>query len=276
MTDQHTHDVEIGPTRVIKRYVSWGRGEPDREWAALTLLAEHASGLAPEPIERREEEGRPVIVMSRVPGTPLPAAPLEDAAADALARTLRSVFAVPLSAVRVAGLGERIGGPSMMSGLRAWLDEPSDLGSCRDPILVAAAIQDARAFLDDLGAGPPGPPTPVMARSDGNRLNILWDGSTCRHVDWEDAGVSDLAFEAADLVEHVSLRLPRVVDADRLLDDLGLDDEQRVQAETWRTAWACFWLAMLRPGSPGWVRNPRGSLEDQAQHLLDRLARHRR
>ncbi|MEV4893701.1 hypothetical protein AB0K48_30385 [Nonomuraea sp. NPDC055795] len=42
-----THDVVIGADEVIKRFRSWERGEPQREWTALTLLAEHAPGLAP-------------------------------------------------------------------------------------------------------------------------------------------------------------------------------------------------------------------------------------
>lgn len=34
--------------------------------------------------------------------------------------------------------------------------------------------------------------------------NVLWDGSTCRFIDFEEFGVSDLAYEIADLLEHAS------------------------------------------------------------------------
>ena len=46
-----THEVCIYQDRclVVKRFRSWDRGEPAREWAALTLLAESAPGLAPAP-----------------------------------------------------------------------------------------------------------------------------------------------------------------------------------------------------------------------------------
>ena len=41
---QATHEVTVDAGRgvVVKRYRSWSRGEPAREWAALTLLAEFA------------------------------------------------------------------------------------------------------------------------------------------------------------------------------------------------------------------------------------------
>jgi len=44
-----THDVRIDRSGkiVVKRFRSRGRSEPAREWAALTLLAEFAPGLAP-------------------------------------------------------------------------------------------------------------------------------------------------------------------------------------------------------------------------------------
>jgi hypothetical protein len=44
-----THAVDVDPSRsvVTKRYRSWHRREPEREWAALTLLAEYAPGLLP-------------------------------------------------------------------------------------------------------------------------------------------------------------------------------------------------------------------------------------
>ena len=67
----HTHDVTVSGNLVRKAYVSWDRGEPDREWDGLVHLARHAPGLAPRPVERTWKDGRPVVVMSRVPGVPL-------------------------------------------------------------------------------------------------------------------------------------------------------------------------------------------------------------
>ena len=47
-----THDIRIDPGRgvVVKRFRSWDRDEPAREWRALRLLAEYAPGLAPRPL----------------------------------------------------------------------------------------------------------------------------------------------------------------------------------------------------------------------------------
>jgi hypothetical protein len=68
---ESTHDVVLSETRVVKRYRSWGRGEPDREWAGLSLIHRFAPGIAPRPLERRAEGGLPALVMTRVPGRPL-------------------------------------------------------------------------------------------------------------------------------------------------------------------------------------------------------------
>ena len=36
----------------------------------------------------------------------------------------------------------------------------------------------------------------------------------------------------------------------------------------YRTLWAAFWLAMLLPGNGAFLRNPPGTTEDQAAHML--------
>jgi hypothetical protein len=82
----------------------------------------------------------------------------------------------------------------------------------------------------------------VLSRGDGNLANVIWGGGVRRLVDFEDFGVSDLTCEFADLVEHASSRLRR------LLTD--------------------FWLTMLLPGDRRFGRNPSGSVEDQARHVL--------
>lgn len=47
-----THDLTFTATEVRKQFLSWDRGEPDREWACLTVLSDHAPGLAPRPVRR--------------------------------------------------------------------------------------------------------------------------------------------------------------------------------------------------------------------------------
>ena len=97
---------------------------------------------------------------------------------------------------------------------------------------------------------------------------MIWDGATCRLVDFEEFGRSDLAYEVADVVEHASSRLDRHLDADALLARLALTDAQRARLAVHRRLLASFWLVMLLPGNRGFDRNPPGSTEDQARHLL--------
>ena len=72
---ESTHELEFTADRVVKRFRSWDRGEPEREWAGLAVLYRHAPGLAPQPLERRVDDGGPAVVMTRVRGEPLGAAP---------------------------------------------------------------------------------------------------------------------------------------------------------------------------------------------------------
>lgn len=64
---QHTHEAVYDGDVVIKRYVDGKPGGAEREWRALNLLAEHAPGLAPEPIAF--EAG--VVSMTRIDGVPM-------------------------------------------------------------------------------------------------------------------------------------------------------------------------------------------------------------
>lgn len=73
---------------MTKRFRSWDRGEPVREWRALCLLAEHAPGLAAEPLRASLTTRPPVIGMSWLPGHPLGAARLSAGQAGALAVAL--------------------------------------------------------------------------------------------------------------------------------------------------------------------------------------------
>src|SRR5579875_3931294 len=87
-----THDLTFVGDRVVKRYRSWDRGEPEREWSGLTLLYRYAPGTSPRPLRRRSEDGVPVIEMDRVPGVPLGAMRLSPAQVDALAQVLRRLY----------------------------------------------------------------------------------------------------------------------------------------------------------------------------------------
>lgn len=259
----HTHLLTIGPQTVRKAYVSWADGEPSREWSALCLLSRAAPGLAPEPLARESEEGRPVVVMSRLPGAPVEGS-FSRFQVESLAATLRRLFAVPVP----DDLPERAFGPSVaVEVVRSWLSPPADLSGCQDPARVGLALAAARKWLDS--ATPLPIVDPVLAVGDGNVDNLLWDGTSFRMIDFEEFGVSDLAYEVADVVEHASSRLERRLTVDVLLDGLSVDAGRLVEA---RRLLACFWLGMLLPGNGGFARNPPGSTEDQAAHVLTLLA----
>lgn len=261
-----THYLTIGATEVRKAFVADHEAQAEREWACLTLLAEHAPGLAPRPL-RREDGERPVIVMSRVPGQPLAPRPLTPAGTGALGAALRRLYDVPGEAVREAGIGpRRYGAEALAAVLAEWLADDHDLGECRDPALVGDALDRARAFV----AAPPlpEPRTSALGIADLNPANVLLHEATVRLVDFEDGGLSDPAYELADHVEHLASRLPGVYDVHALPAAVGLDAEDRARMAAYRPLWAAFWLAMLLPGNGSWRRNPRGTTEAQAGHFM--------
>ena len=50
---------------------------------------------------------------------------------------------------------------------------------------------------------------------------MLWDGSRVRLIDFEGFGVGDLAFEVADLAEHISSRLHGLRDPEAVIAALS-------------------------------------------------------
>ncbi|UUZ60024.1 aminoglycoside phosphotransferase family protein [Nocardioides sp. B-3] len=261
----HTHDVTVTGEVVRKCYVSWDDREPEREWAGLVHLSRESPGPAPTPIAREVEDGRPVVVMSLVPGEPLTGT-LSAAQSKAFADALRRLFAVPVpedSAERANGA------QAMRDHVREWLAEDYDLTACQEPDTVKTATDRAVEWLTAVHL--PARVDSVIAIGDGNLDNVLWDGEVCRLIDWEEYGASDLTYEIADVVEHASSRLTRSLDVDALLDTLDLDASQRERLAVHRTLLACFWLMMLLPGNGGFKRNPAGSSEDRARHVLELL-----
>jgi Ser/Thr protein kinase RdoA (MazF antagonist) len=203
-----THGLTLSEREVRKEFVADHEREAEREWACLTLLAEHAPDLAPRPL-RREDGGRPVIVMERIPGDPLAPRPLSTGQTQALGAALRRLYDVPVEAVREAGIGpRRYGAAEHAQVMVEWLADDPDLRECRDPGLVAEALEVARAFVADPPV--PEPRLTALGIADLNPANVLWDGRDVRLVDFEDGGLSDPAYELADHVEHLGSRLPGV------------------------------------------------------------------
>src|SRR5215472_5199330 len=97
-----THEVRIdqGSGIVVKRFRSWSRSEPVREWTALTLLAEFAPGLAPAPVSADLSCDSPTLTMSWLPGAELGTAQITPAQARALAGALERLWQSVPSAER--------------------------------------------------------------------------------------------------------------------------------------------------------------------------------
>ncbi|MEV0619147.1 aminoglycoside phosphotransferase family protein [Nonomuraea sp. NPDC050404] len=263
-----THEIDIQGEVVTKRYRSWDRREPHREWAALTLLAEHAPGLSPAPISADLDGTPPTVTMSRLPGTPLRGLHANPHVVEAMAATLTHLH-------RDVPAGEEL-------AYAAW-----------NPDAALALVQSRAAAKPDLGDDPEvrrafaegvswlaaagrtsdrlraGATPPVLGLADGNLANYLWDPETARVrlLDWEDSGRADRAFELAEVAEHIS-HVDGDLDSDLLVDLLVPEPAEKARVREFRRLLALGWLLILGPGGPSATRNPPGTLERQAGRVL--------
>jgi hypothetical protein len=261
----NTHVVELGAGVVLKRYRSWDQDQHRREWRALTLLAEYAPGLAPEPVRADPEADPPTVTMSRLDGAPL-TAPLTSGQLARLAEALDTAQrAIPPHVLR--DLPSRLLHPlDALRSLRGWCARrPRPAGA--DPLVGRAfdAVADwvARPRLEELfGAELP----PVFGLGDGNLANYLWDGSRVRIVDFEYSGRGDRAYEIAEAVEHVSMG-----GAPGLLGHFELTAAESVRLRECRRLLALFWFLSLLSEDPARPRNPPGAVVRQAERMLTLL-----
>ncbi len=264
-----THQVSLDPEReiVVKRYGQHDRGEPAREWRALRLLAEHAPGLAPEPLRAELDAAEPVIEMSLLPGEPLGGAPLTQQEESALVRAIGQLWqSVPVDRI-IPVPGERGNEAQLVHEVRQLVDQGPDLGG--DPLVQAAYA----AGVDWLTwavtvTGDPAGRQPVFGQGDANLANFLWDGERVRMVDFEDSGLSDRAFELAVLIEHISAWLGAGLNAQQFIQAFDLTPAERARLADCRRLAGLHWLLLLRPGGPASARNPPGTLRYQAERLL--------
>lgn len=262
-----THDIELGDGVVVKRFRAHGRDEHRREWRALTLLAEHAPGLAPAPVRADLDADPPVIVMSRLPGEPLRGARVTSAQVTALAAAVTSMHAA-VPPARVAELPEAAWTAGRAVALLESYYREGSWRSLGGP--AREAFEHGERWL---GSSPlTGPEqrgvTPVFGPVDGNLANFLWDGSRVRLVDFEDSGRTDRVFDLATIVEHVSAWVDSTFDAALFLGACGLDAEEAGRLRACRLVAALVWLMMLTREDPAHPRNPPGTLERQALRCL--------
>ena len=258
---QHTHEVAFDGDVVTKRYRASKPGAAEREWRALTLLAEHAPGLAPEPIAF--EPG--VVRMSRLDGEPLRGLPVTGEHLTALAGALAELHAaVPRPVLREVPVR-----PWQREAVRDWLRGQGARWRSRDP-LADRAVREGLRWLE--GWRPDGSGVrPVFGGGDGNLANFLWDGGRVRVVDFEDSGRSDLAYELAELAEHVSMWADRAEVGAELVARLELSAAEERRLRGCRRLQALIWLFLLAQDDPDNPRNPPGTFRRQAERVLARL-----
>ncbi|WP_408897551.1 aminoglycoside phosphotransferase family protein [Nocardioides sp. R1-1] len=261
------HDLAFEDGVVRKRYLRTDRSQPEREWSTLVWLDEHAPGLAPRPIALEPEP--PTLVMSRVPGEPLDTQ-FTPSQTTAMVEAYRTLFSVP--APRDMPLRFAHPADFVTNNVR-WLGEVK-----RDhlPDVVRRALAAADEWYADAPPGVGEIHDRIVVQGDGNVANMLWDGDRVRLIDFEYAGVGDFAFEVADLVEHASSRLRRLLDPETVIAAFDLTSEQHGRVQDYRKVLATFWVLMLLPGSPGYDINPEGSAERQSEHVLALLTRRSR
>ncbi|MGW1016696.1 phosphotransferase family protein [Streptomyces niveus] len=264
-----TRAVELGSADVTKRFRHGGRERCEREWRALTLLATYAPGLAPSPLDVGLKADEPFVVMSRLPGEPLRGKPLTRRQLKALAAAVgESYGALPVGVLDEVPLrpGRQ---DQLIAQIRAWAPQArprvgGEVGAAMDRGLEWLA----RSGME--GAGRPDVPR-VFGPGDGNLANYLWDGSRVRIVDFEDSGLSDRAFELAEITEHVASWVDHPLDVASFLGEFDLDAVERVRLQDCRRLLALVWLFLLSFDDPENPRNPPGTAERQAVRMIGLL-----
>ncbi len=240
----HQWESPGGPV-CVKIYRVDDRCRAEREWLSLTFMSGHQVQSAPVPLWADPHLGQPAIGMTSLPGRPFPETGDRQEPLRALAAVQRQYAELPLHG-ELATL-ERIDSAShyirRITGIWAPVikSHPCD-ALTRDLLQILSRWEDSgdAACLAE-------PARRISSRGDSNLLNWLWDGTSIRVVDYEFAGYSDLAFDCADLTEHISSRQAGIDDqawAEIVrLAGLGGGDQRRFDAAQ-RTC-ALRWFAVL-------------------------------
>lgn len=254
---------------MTKRFRHGGRERCEREWRALTLLATYAPGLAPSPLDVELKADEPFVVMSRLPGEPLRGKPLTRRQLKALAAAVGELYgALPGGVLDEVPLrpGRQ---DQLIAQIRAWAPRARPRVGGEVGVAMDRGLEWlARSGME--GAGRPDVPR-VFGPGDGNLANYLWDGSRVRIVDFEDSGLSDRAFELAEITEHVASWVGHPLDVAAFLGEFDLDAVERVRLQDCRRLLALVWLFLLSFDDPEHPRNPPGTAERQAVRMTGLL-----
>jgi aminoglycoside phosphotransferase (APT) family kinase protein len=227
----------------LKIYRTDRRNRAKCEWIALRHLAEHGVVAACSAFWYDPDPELPAVGLRLVPGLPITALTMPSKALPAIVTVLGQIRQVPLGPF--ANLGRLDAANDFVRRITTWSEQlrqcPDD-ALTRDMTALVAAWHncgDATTLAE--------PARLVFSHGDGNLGNWLWHDfiSTIYVLDWEFAGHSDAAYDAAELVEHPSARTIHDDLWLALLPDLGIDDEhvRRRFAAARRTV-ALRWLAV--------------------------------
>ncbi|MGH3930351.1 MAG: phosphotransferase family protein [Pseudonocardiaceae bacterium] len=247
MTGGRNNDVYswIGPDGpiCIKVYKIDERQRIEREWHALNLLARHGSDCSPAPLWIDSASDQPALGMSLVPGLTLPDVDDIPGALKALAETTRALQDIPMSEP-LAGWDRIDSADHYIKRLTSiWpqqLAEQADDPLTDDMLTLLRRWENSRdAEILTL------PARSVFSRGDSNLDNWLHDGETLRCVDFEYSGRSDVAFDAADHIEHISARTIPDETWHKLETNLGIDHHNKHRFQAAQRTCAIRWLAVL-------------------------------
>ena len=263
--DVYLWEPATGQDVVIKIYVKTDRQRATREWAALNLLRHQELDSVPAPMWIDETPIEPAIGMTRLHGQPILEVTDQQAAARAVARTIARLHAAPLTAGPLLELPRIDSAEHYLIRLRQeWpqlLAEQAD-----DPLapLMQEWLTRWHRSGDDERVLEPA--EKVLSRGDGNLLNWMIDeNATGACVDFEYAGFSNVPFDVADLIEHISARdLPDDLWA-ATLPEFGITDKNRRTFAAAQRTCALRWLAVL------WKR--RDKRRDEFQTQIERVER---
>lgn len=250
---RQTHLLRRDGNLVTKTYREWNRDQHIREWDALNRISGDAPGLAPAPVSALLEARPPSITMTVVPGEPI-TGPWTDRQIRLLAEALRSLWSVPSEGFIAIDMHEAA----------YWRRRASRaVGPLNDVEQEAYEVAAEWIAHPDLDLLLDGRQPRILGHGDPQPGNLLYDGSSIRLVDFEDAGVSDVCFELANFAEHLGARDTGL---DRVADLIEHDENRYLQC---RRLLASFWLFRLLPRPDGSRRVRTVTAAEQATRLLD-------
>lgn len=256
------HGIEERGDLVVKRFRGCDQGKHEREWRALTLLAEYAPGLAPSPVRADLDDTSATILMSRVDGMPLRGSRVRPEQITALASTVTKLQdAIPsrLLAQLPAVTWDQT---YAVEEIRTWCAQPLPESTAH---AVVRARKEGSRWLDRSTFAVS--TAPVFCNGDGNLANYLWDGSRVHVVDFEYSGRNDRTMALAEIAEHVSSWVDTDFDVSYFLGHFDLPLTEATRLLECRRLVAFDWLCLLAHQMPG-EENPVGTVERQADRLM--------